>query len=217
MGHLYFLFKKSNPYFYPVSETLQKYLPERAVESCFELIKAHGVHLKIVNHRVTRHGDYRQMPQGGHQITINASLNKYRFLITLVHEIAHLVAFERFGRRIKPHGVEWKRTFQQLMLPFIRPEVFPSQLLPLIAQHFKNPKASSGTDTRLSVALQKFDPVDRTKSYVFELPMGSTFRLYNGRLFKKGKKRVKRYECIELATGKLYLFQPNAEVDFVRE
>ncbi|UJH66512.1 SprT-like domain-containing protein [Allomuricauda sp. SCSIO 65647] len=200
-----------------MSETLQKYLPERAVESCFELIKTHGVHLKIVNHRVTRHGDYRKMPQGGHQITVNASLNKYRFLITLVHEIAHLVAFERFGRGIKPHGAEWKRTFQQLMLPFIRPEIFPSQLLPLIAQHFKNPKASSSTDTRLSVALQKFDPVDRTKSYVFELPMGSTFRLYNGKLFKKGKKRVKRYECIELATGKLYLFQPNAEVDFVRE
>ncbi len=166
---------------------------------------------------MTRHGDYRKMPNGGHQITVNASLNKYRFLITLVHEIAHLVAFEQFGRRIKPHGVEWKRTFQQLMLPFIRPEVFPSQLLPLIANHFKNPKASSSTDARLSIALQAFDPEERQKSYVFELPMGSTFRLYNGKLFKKGKKRVKRYECIELTTGRLYLFQPNAEVELVKE
>ncbi|WP_343485467.1 SprT-like domain-containing protein [Allomuricauda sp. d1] len=200
-----------------MNEVLLKYLPEQAAKPCFELIKAHGVHLKIVNHRVTRHGDYRKMPNGGHQITVNASLNKYRFLITLVHEIAHLVAFEQFGRRIKPHGVEWKRTFQQLMLPFIRPEVFPSQLLPLIANHFKNPKASSSTDARLSIALQAFDPEERQKSYVFELPMGSTFRLYNGKLFKKGKKRVKRYECIELTTGRLYLFQPNAEVELVKE
>ncbi|RYC52604.1 SprT-like domain-containing protein [Flagellimonas olearia] len=195
--------------------TLQKYLPERAVTPCFELIKTHRVHLKIVSHRVTRHGDYRRMPTGLHQITVNASLNKYRFLITLVHEIAHLVAFENYGRRIKPHGEEWKRTFQQLMVPFIRPEVFPSQLLPIIAHHFKNPKASSSTDARLSIALKAFDEEERKHSYVYELPMGSVFRLYNGRLFKKGKKKVKRYECVELASGRLYLFQPNAEVELV--
>ncbi|WP_420604209.1 SprT-like domain-containing protein [Flagellimonas sp.] len=199
-----------------MSDTLQKYLPERAVEPCFELIKTHAVHLKIVNHRVTRHGDYRRLPNGLHQITVNASLNKYRFLITLIHEIAHLVAFEKYGRRIKPHGLEWKRTFQHLMVPFIRPEVFPSQLLPVIANHFKNPKASSSTDARLSIALKAFDEEERKNSYVYELPMGSTFRLYNGKLFKKGQKRVKRYECVELASGRLYLFQPNAEVELIK-
>lgn len=199
-----------------MNNTLQKYLPELAVAPCFELIKTHGVHLKIVNHRVTRHGDYRRLPNGLHQITVNASLNKYRFLITLVHEIAHLVAFETHGRRIKPHGVEWKHTFQHLMVPFIRPEVFPSQLLPIIANHFKNPKASSSTDARLSIALKAFDVEERQHSYVYELPQGSIFRLYNGRLFKKGNKKVKRYECVELSTGRLYLFQPNAEVELVK-
>ncbi|MEO1484821.1 MAG: SprT-like domain-containing protein [Bacteroidota bacterium] len=199
-----------------MNATLQKYLPERAVEPCFELIKTHGVHLKVVNHRVTRHGDYRRMPGGGHQITVNASLNPYRFLITLVHEIAHLVAFEKFGRRIKPHGLEWKRTFQHLMIPFIRPEIFPSALLPLIAHHFKNPKASSSTDARLSIALKAYDTEDRVNQYIFEIPEGSTFRIYNGKLFKKGNKRIKRYECVELGTGKVYLFQPNAEVELIR-
>ncbi len=198
-----------------MEDVLQKYLPERAVMPCFDLIKVNGVHLKIVSHRVTRHGDYRRMPNGMHQITVNASLNKYRFLITLVHEIAHLVAFEKFGRRIKPHGLEWKRTFQQLMLPFIRPEIFPTKLLPIIANHFKNPKASSSTDANLAIALKSFDIEVRKNNYVFELPNGSTFRLYNGKLFKKGNKRVKRYECVEIATGRLYLFQPNAEVEQV--
>lgn len=201
-----------------MESTLQKYLPELAVLPCFELIKAHRVHLKIVNHRVTRHGDYRRMPNGQHQITVNASLNKYRFLITLVHEIAHLVAFERFGKHIKPHGLEWKRTFQELMVPFIRPEIFPNALLPLIANHFKNPKASSSTDARLSIALKAFDVEQHTgTSYVFELPVGSVFRLYNGKRFKKGRKRVKRYECVEIGTGRLYLFQPNAEVEWITE
>ena len=199
-----------------MDEVLKKYVPERTVVPCLELIKAHRVHLKIVNERVTRHGDYRKRKDGNHLITVNASLNKYRFLITLIHEIAHLVAFEKYGREIKPHGLEWKHTFQYLMLPFIRPEVFPSTLLPLLARHFKNPKASSSTDAQLSIALKQFDEGDRSKTYVFELPIGSVFRIYNGRLFKKGNKRTKRYECVEVQTGRMYLFQPNAEVEVIR-
>ena len=101
------------------------------------------------------------------------------------------------------------------MLPFIRPDIFPSQLLPLIANHFKNPKASSSTDARLAIALKAFDLEERSNQYVYELPLGSTFRLYNGKLFKKGEKRIKRYECVELGTGKVYLFQPNAEVEMI--
>ena len=51
---------------------------------------------------------------------------------------------------------------------------------------------------------------------VFEIPAGGTFRLYNGKLFKRGNKRVKRYECLEISTGKIYLFQPNAEVEYIK-
>ena len=194
---------------------LEKYLPSHAVEPLFALIEANSVHLKIVNERKTRHGDYRRMPQGVHQITVNANLNKYRFLITLVHEIAHLVAFEKFGRHIKPHGNEWKIVFQRLMLPFIRPEIFPAEILPLIARHFRNPRASSDTDAHLSVALKKYDPTN-DKNYVFEVPLGTVFRIYNGKVFKKGQRRIKRYECTEVETGRIYLFQPNAEVEVLK-
>jgi len=195
---------------------LAKYLPERAVDDLFDLIVHHDVHLKIVNERVTRHGDYRKMPDGGHQITINSNLNPYRFLMTLVHEIAHLVTFKKYGAAIKPHGVEWKYTFQQLMVPYIRPEIFPVKVVPLVAQHFRNPRASSDTDAQLSIALKRYDPPN-DKNYIFELPMGSVFKLYNGRLFKKGKKKVKRYECLEMETGRVYLFNPNAEVDLLHD
>ena len=195
-----------------MQEILAKYIPERAVAPSFALIKEHNVHLKIVSERVTRHGDYRRLPNGQHQITVNAGENKYRFFITLIHEIAHLVAFEKYGRRIKPHGKEWKHTFQHLMLPFIRPEVFPQELLPYLARHFKNPKASSDTDAHLSVALKNYDP-PTDKNYIFELSPGAVFKIYNGKVFKKGNKRVKRYECVEIATGKVYLFQPNATVE----
>lgn len=198
-----------------MNEILEKYIPLASVEPVIELIKSHKIHLKIVNERVTRHGDYRKLSNGQHQITVNASLNKYRFLITLVHEIAHLEAFIHYGRTIKPHGLEWKYTFQKLMLPFIRPEVFPNNLLPLLARHFRNPKASSDTDAHLALALKKYDP-ENDKHYVFQIPLGAHFRLYNGKVFKRGYQRVKRFECVEVSTGKVYLFNPNAEVEFLK-
>ncbi|MDG2432010.1 SprT-like domain-containing protein [Flavobacterium sp.] len=197
-----------------MSDTLAKFLPDHAVKPAFELIVTHGVHLKIVNERSTRHGDYRKGLSGKHEITVNGSLNKYRFLITLIHEIAHLVAFEKYGRNIKPHGHEWKHTFQQLMVPYIRPEIFPNQLLPLLARHFRNPSASSDTDATLSLALKQFDQ-QNDKNYVFEIPYGSVFRIKNGKVFKKIAVRTKRYECLEISSGRLYLFNPNAEVELL--
>ena len=193
---------------------IKDYIPNAAIANVETLLNEEGLVVKIKNERKTRHGDYRQLPNGKHQITINANLNHYRFLITLIHEIAHLEAYKRFGKFIKPHGKEWKQTFQYLMLPFLNPEVFPNDLLPLLAKHFKNPKASSDTDTELALALKQFD-APNYKIFVFEIPLGVTFKLYNGRIFKKGVKRRKRFECIEVNSGKLYLFNPNAEVELL--
>ena len=198
-----------------MSETLLKYIPEHAVKPVFELIVTHQVHLKIVNERQTRHGDYRKGMNGKHEITVNASLNKYRFLITLIHEISHLVAFEKYGRNIKPHGGEWKLSFQRMMVPFIRPEIFPNQLLPLLARHFRNPSASSDTDATLALALKQYDQ-QNDKNYIFEIPYGSVFRIHNGKIFKKVALRLKRFECLEISSGRTYLFNPNAEVELLK-
>lgn len=195
---------------------LQKFIPSQAIPKVISLLEHDHLIVKIKNERKTKHGDYRSLPNGKHQITINSNLNKYRFLITLIHEIAHFEAFSKYGRFIKPHGLEWKRTFQRLMLPFLNPDVFPSVLLPLLANHFKNPKASSDTDAPLALALKQFD-APNNKTFIFEVSLGETFKLYNGKVFKMGKKRVKRYECVEVKTGKLYLFNPNAEVELINK
>jgi len=197
-----------------MSKILGKYIPQASIASVFQLITVHNIHLKIVNERVTRHGDYRKMSNGQHQITVNSNLNNFRFLITLIHEIAHLITFKKYGNSIKPHGIEWKITFQQLMLPYLRPEIFPNKLLPFLAIHFKNPKASSDTDTNLSLALKEYD-APNDKNYIFEIPLGSRFRIYNGKIFKRGPRRVKRFECVEIYTGKVYLFNPTPEVELL--
>ncbi|MDT0558438.1 SprT-like domain-containing protein [Ichthyenterobacterium sp. W332] len=193
---------------------INTHLPSHACEYVNELLSVSDLVIKIKNERRTKHGDYRRLHNGKHQITVNANLNSYRFLITLIHEIAHFKAYQVYGQVIKPHGKEWKQTFQHLMLPLLRPEIFPIELLPLLAKHFKNPKASSDTDHTLALALKQFDPPN-DKSYIFEIPLGSDFKIYNGRVFKKGSKRRKRFECVELSTGKLYLFNPNAEVELL--
>ena len=199
-----------------MQKNLSDYLPEDAMDMVQIILASDNLVVKVKNERKTKHGDYRELPNGKHQITINSNLNPFRFLITLIHEIAHFEAYKKYGRRIRPHGKEWKLTFQHLMLPFLRPEIFPIELLPLLAKHFKNPKASSDTDSHLALALKRFNE-GPPKTFVFQVPMGNNFKLYNGRVFKKGSKRRKRFECLEVKTGKLYLFNPNAEIEIVQD
>lgn len=199
-----------------MADTLQDFIPKAAYDQVAQLLLHDNLVVKIKKERKTRHGDYRRLPNGKHQITINSNLNTYRFLITLIHEIAHFEAYKTYGKMINPHGLEWKSVFQHLMLPFIRPEIFPNDVLPLLAMHFKNPKASSDSDPVLTLKLKQYD-APNGKTFIFEVPEGATFRLYNGKLFRKGSKRRTRFECTELASGRLYVFNPNAEVELIIE
>ena len=108
-----------------------------------------------------------------------------------------------------------RRTLKRGKVPFIRPEIFPHSVLPLVANHFRNPTASSDTDARLAFALKQFDERKPDIHFVHEVPSGSLFRIKNGRIFQKKGLRVKRYECLEVKTGRLYLFNANAEVEII--
>ncbi|MDY0781094.1 SprT-like domain-containing protein [Tenacibaculum sp. IB213877] len=186
-----------------------KHIPEKAIPLVEYLIIEHKINLKIVNERQTKHGDFRTFSNGKTQITVNNNLNPHQFLLTLVHEIAHHVTYKKFGR-VQPHGREWKAVFQHLMLPFLHPEIYPKEILPLLANHFKNPKASTDSDPKLSLAL-KGGMANNGKSFIFELHNGSVFKFKNN-LYKRGMKRRTRYECLNLANKRVYLFNQNAEV-----
>jgi len=195
-----------------MTEKLSKYLPENSVNLVAEILTQHPITIKIVNNRATKHGDFRKMSNGKVQITLNNSLNPYQFLLTLIHEIAHFTTHKKYNR-VKPHGIEWKRAFQHLMLPFVQPAIFPEELLPYLANYLKNPKASTGSDVNLTYALKKYDE-NLDKNYIFELEHGSIFT-FNNKTFKKGSIRRTRIECIELNSKKTYLFNQNAEVDLI--
>ena len=188
---------------------MQLYIPEAALPQVTELLKTYDFSLKIVNERKTKHGDFRRLPNGKFQITINKSLNPHQFLLTLVHEIAHHVTFQKYGS-VKPHGKEWKLTFKNLMLPFVHPNIYPNEILPYLAKYLINPKASTDSDHNLSLAL-KIENRDSDKNYIFELPLGSYF-LLKDRTFQLLEKKRTRYLCLEKTSQKKYLISKNAEV-----
>lgn len=196
-----------------MKQSLSKYVPEASLDLVIDLLDEYPCKLKIVNNRKTKHGDFRRLTDGRYQITINNDLNNYRFLLTFVHEMAHLITHQKHGR-VKPHGALWKQCFQHLMLPFLRPEIYPQEIVLLLAQYLKNPKASTDSDVHLSLALKQYDERNG-KSFIFELPVESTF-VYNKRIFVKGAKRRTRFGCIEVKSGKTYLFHQNAEVDLIK-
>ena len=194
------------------SEILKKYLPEETVMLISEWIIEFDFKLKITKERKTRLGDYNS-PRGdlNHTITINYNLNKYAFLITLVHEVAHLVTFNEHKNTVNPHGTEWKRNFQKLMQPFLTPDIFPLEVFAALRKYLQNPAASSCSDIHLLRTLKLHDE-DNSTIFLEHLPIHTVF-LYNGsRVFKKGERIRKRYKCIEIKSGVIFLFNPITEV-----
>ena len=193
-------------------QELSIYIPKEASKQINTWLNTYNCQLRITKPRQTKLGDYRRPQNGkGHIISINNNLNTYAFLITLTHEIAHMMVWEKHQNKVLPHGSEWKEMFQKLMLNFL--PLFPQDVLTPLAKHLKNPKASSSQDVALTTALRTYNPNQITT--VADIPVGSTFSIPNGQRFIKLKKLRKRYQCRSEHNNRLYLFNPLAEVTLI--
>lgn len=160
-------------------------------------------------------GDYRYEPgRKRHTITVNHDLNPYAFLLTYIHEVAHMDVQLKYGRKVRPHGLEWKRSFQQLMLPVLNKEVFPEKLLAVLSRHMQKPKASSASDPVLTQALRDFDQRPKDQFLLADLPLQEVFQ-FRKRIFRKDSRKRSRALCTELASGRKYLIPEIAEVRLV--
>ena len=194
-------------------EAIKRYIPEEAAPFILHYLNIYKVHLTITRERKSVLGDYRHATGfKAHRISVNGNLNKYSFLITLVHELAHLVTFLEHGPRVEPHGKEWKRLYGSLMKDFLTQEIFPPDLLAALNRSLHNLPASSCSDEKLMRMLKKYDGSANGLVMVEQVEDGAVFDAGKGKMFRKGKKLRKRYQCVELSTGRLYLFSPVYEV-----
>jgi SprT protein len=195
---------------------LQTHVPPASVDYCLQLWKANPFELKLTKSRQTKVGDFTSRRTKSHpRITLNNDLNPYTFLLTYVHEVAHLHVYLSLGNRVEPHGEEWKSTFTDLMIPLLWESVFPEEILHELRRHMINPKASSFADTHLTRVLQKFDKNAGRFIMLSELPEGCIFQL-QGKYFKKGKLRRTRVLCRDIKSKRDYLVPVDAMVSDVQ-
>lgn len=195
------------------SKQLSKYIPSEAAPIISQWINDTSCRFKVTKSRTSKLGDYRAPFKGSpHQITVNHDLNPYAFLMTTIHEFAHLKTFQDFKNQVKPHGEEWKYNFKSLIQPFLKLNIFPSDIVIAINSYMNNPAASSCTDLNLYRSLKKYDKNTVSVTHIEELPTNAIFKLPNGRTFQKLEKLRKRYKCIEIDTKRIYLFHPIAEI-----
>ena len=194
-------------------DLLAQYMPAQAAPLIAKWIDYFQCEFKIAKTRSTKLGDYRHPYRDkGHRISVNFNLNHYAFLVTTVHEFAHLLTWNDFKNKVKPHGLEWKKNFQRMMVPFFDMNIFPGDIHQAIDNYMSNPAASSCSDLHLSRALKKYDPNTVETLHLEQLSINTIFKIKDGRRFAKGERIRKRYRCVCLDDKRIYLFNPLAEV-----
>jgi len=185
-------------------------IPKNSIHYVKSLIEIEDLKIKVVNKRKTKHGDFRK-GKNNSIITINKTDNKYLFLLVIIHEFAH---YNVFKKRIKtaPHGLGWKNEYKKLLNPVLNSKVFPNKLLELLNIHMKCPRSSFSYDSPLVKELNKYDSSNEDFIYLDKIEDGKKFKYGNDKVYKKIKKRRKRYLCIETMSKRKYLFLAHAKV-----
>jgi len=190
-------------------KNLEKYLPENTLAHLKNWFGEYSIHIKITRERNSKLGDYRKMPDKTHQITVNSTLQPPLFFFVLTHELAHLIAFDKYGNRISAHGAEWKNTFRIMLLESIA--IYPEDLRMIILRFAKSPKASFMASPEL-VRYFHIENLADESSYIEDLQNGNHFT-YQKQRYELIEKRKKNYLCNNLDNGKNYIFKPLARVE----
>lgn len=192
---------------------LENHLPEGTVDLVAGYLKQFHVHLTITRERQSILGDYRHRTDfKNHRISVNGTLNKYAFLVTLIHELAHLLTFEKYGNRVQAHGREWKMIYGKMLDEFLKKHSFPPDIEKELKITLQNPAASSCAEESLLRVLRNYDLKKNGHKLVEEIPFNGLFKTKDNRVFKKGVQLRKRFKCVEVKTGREYLFSPVYEV-----
>ncbi|MFW6020362.1 MAG: hypothetical protein ACOCPM_07260 [Bacteroidales bacterium] len=192
---------------------LLQFIPSQALPQLKKWLEAYPVQIAIVDQRKTKAGDYRPAQRyKPPKITVNVDRNAYRFLITLIHELAHHMAFSTYGPSIKPHGYQWKETYFNLLSTLKHQHVFPEELAATFPLYPAKLKASTAGNSEMNKKLKAMDHPGESYTYIEDITNGSVFYLDDGQSFKKIKKRRVRYLCQNLDNKNYYLLPPGVQI-----
>lgn len=199
-----------------LAHLIKDFVPEATVEKVVQWIMDYKIKLTVANRRQSVYGDYRNPDSTtGHRISVNGDLNKYAFLITFIHEMAHLMVWEHHKNRVRSHGQEWKNIYSRLLSEFLADKVFPEDICAALTYHINNPAASSCTDNHLTKTLSRYNSTPVL--HLEDLTPGDLFKIQSGRIFRLENKLRKRYKCVEVKTNTVYLFSAVAEVKRIQK
>ncbi|MFW5706640.1 MAG: SprT-like domain-containing protein, partial [Bacteroidota bacterium] len=199
-------------------EILHRYFPEETVDQVSSILLRHAIQLKLTRTRITKLGDYRPPLRGkGHRITINGSLGRHMIYLVFLHELAHLLVWNKYGNKARPHGRQWKEEFASLLQNAIYHALIPGHLKEQVLDFSKNIKATFAAHPALWKALRVIDSGSLQQVMVEDIPLDGLFVAANGRLFKREDKIRTRYRCYCLSNHRRYLFHAMAVVQPVEE
>lgn len=198
-----------------IRKSLRRYLPTDAVQPFWEYMQHYRIAFHITRSRHTKLGDYR-LPTPAHSqhaISVNGDLNPAFFLWVLLHEMAHLDTFVRYGRSVRPHGREWQQAYALQLQHYLH--CFPQEIQPLIVRYISSLPLSHPrkNDIERQLSLLGIE-VGNSFPVLNELTAGSQFALrsHPERRFRAIEKRRTRWLCLCIDDGRKYLISGTAEV-----
>lgn len=193
-------------------DALHHFLPANTFDDVINYLNKYGIKLKITKERKTILGNYRPAFKNlPHTITVNGNLHPFHFFVTFIHELAHLICYEKYSNKVNPHGKEWKSIFSEMLIYFIKKEIFPADIKNTLLQYTQEMKATTCSDPALYKVLSKYDKNEHT-FYVDELQIGDIFSTKEGIRYEVLEKRRTRYACKNIENKKIYLFPGIYEV-----
>ncbi|MCC6601174.1 MAG: SprT-like domain-containing protein [Crocinitomicaceae bacterium] len=198
-----------------LENALRRFVPTGSLVRVCEILRRYPHHLVITMPRATKLGDFTADNRGQrHQLTVNGNLNQYAFLITLMHEMAHLITYINHKDNVKPHGEEWKENFKKTLGPFLSDGIFPADIENAVRKYLSNPGAATCSDIHLAKTLARYDRTSHPNIKLLDdIPAKSRF-VYGKekRVFIKGDRIRTRYRCVEENTRHEYLFSPLVKI-----
>jgi len=195
-----------------LSILIKDFFPEMAIDFVAKQIISLNFRLVISKKRFSKLGVFRPSRNSNkHVISINGDLNNDLFYLVYLHEVAHLIVWNNYKKRVAPHGKEWKEEYYKILLYSINNNHFSDEIKKYITVSLTKPNFHTSV-TRDLYKINSESSQNESLLRVKDLPENCIFTLYNKRNFKLIQKIRTRYKCQDINNGRFYLVHSLAEV-----